>query len=83
MQEGSGAAWGEPEVEEEEEADSGLAGMRFDAVEQPPEEEAEAGQQQLGLRCEWMVQTCCGQMDKKKKRRLEGHFLIVKRCWEC
>lgn len=55
--EGSGAVWGEPEVEEEVEAGSALVGMRSDAAERPPEEEAEAERWQLGLRFELMMQT--------------------------
>ncbi len=54
---GSGAAWEEPEGEEEAEADSALVGMRSDAAERPPEEEAEAERQQPGLRSELMTQT--------------------------
>lgn len=54
---GSGAAWGEPEVEEEEEAGSALVGMRSDAAERPPEEEAEAEWWQRGLSSELMTQT--------------------------
>lgn len=50
--EGSGAAWGDPGVEEEEEAGSAPVGMRFDAAERPPEEEAEAERWQLGSRSE-------------------------------
>lgn len=53
---GSGAAWGELEEEEEAEA-AGSAGTRSDAVAQPPEEEAEAEQWQLGLKSELMMQT--------------------------
>lgn len=57
---GSGAAWGEPEVEEEVVVVvSALVGMRSDA-ERPPEEEAEAeaevGRWQLGLRSDLMMQ---------------------------
>ncbi len=52
---GSGAAWGEPEGVEEEEAGSALVGMRSDAAGRPPEEEAEAEQWQLRLRSELLM----------------------------
>lgn len=55
--EGSGAAWAEPEAEGEAEAGSALVGMRSDAGEQPPEEEAEAERWQLGVKSELMMQT--------------------------
>lgn len=53
--EGSGAAWGEPRVGEEEEAGSASVGMRFDAAGRPAEEEAEAERWQLGSRSELMT----------------------------
>lgn len=54
---GSGAAWGEPAVEEEAEADSALVGTRCDAAAPPPEEEAEAERWLPGSRSEPMTQT--------------------------
>ena len=54
---GSGAVWGEPEVEEEVDAGSVLVGMRSDAAERPLEEEAEAERWQLELRSELRMQT--------------------------
>lgn len=54
---GSGAAWGEPEVEEEVDVGSVHVRMRCDAVGQPLEEEAEAEQWQLELRSELRMQT--------------------------
>lgn len=53
---GSGAAWGEPEVEEVVVVVSALVGMRSYAAALLPEEEAVAGQWQLGLRSELMMQ---------------------------
>lgn len=53
----SGVAWGEPEVEEEAGGGSAFVGMKSDAAERLPEEEAEAGLRRLGLRSELMMRT--------------------------
>lgn len=74
---GSGAVWGEPEVEEVVVVVSALVGMRSVAAEQPPEEEAEAGRWQLGLRSELMMQARWWQMEQKKKKKKKRRG-----CWE-
>lgn len=75
--EGSGEAWAEPEAEGEAEADSALVGMRSDAGERPPEEEAEAERWQLGVTSELRMQTRWWQRERKKRTRFGGH------CWVC